>query len=77
MNNKLVDQVMEEAKLWKRDKFHKSMLNWKETRRIDNGFSKAQKPWAVLYGKVRSSISYHYHNTLWHDMCHVRVLCIA
>ena len=52
MSNKLIDYVVEDVRNWKKNKFHKSLVSWKETKRVDLGFARAQKPWSILYGKV-------------------------
>ena len=52
MSNKLFDYVVEDVRNWKRNKFHKSIISWKETKRVELGFAKAQKPWAILFVKV-------------------------
>ena len=34
---------------WKSDSYHKGIMGWKETKKCDEGFSKAHKPWLKKY----------------------------
>ena len=43
---RLGNQVHGNIQKWKSANYHKSMLSWKETKNAEEGFSKAQKPWA-------------------------------
>ena len=43
---RLVSQVHGNLQKWKSTNYHKSLLSWKETKSAEEGFSKAQKPWA-------------------------------
>lgn len=43
---RLGNQVQGNVQRWKSANYHKSMLSWKETKNAEEGFSKAQKPWA-------------------------------
>lgn len=43
---RLVNQVHGSLQKWKSSNYHKSLLSWKETKSAEEGFSKAQKPWA-------------------------------
>ena len=43
---RLGNQVQGNVQRWKAANYHKSMLSWKETKNAEEGFSKAQKPWA-------------------------------
>lgn len=43
---RLANQVQGNVQKWKVANYHKSMLSWKETKNAEEGFSKAQKPWA-------------------------------
>lgn len=56
----LMNDVYEYVKKWKTDNYHKSLFQWKETKEAEDGFSKAQKPWAKFLMKVmRSKKAYH------------------
>ena len=41
-----VGQVNGGVQQWKLSNYHKALLSWKETKTAEEGFSKAQKPWA-------------------------------
>ena len=43
---RLSNQVHGNVQRWKSANYHKAMLSWKETKNAEEGFSKAQKPWA-------------------------------
>jgi len=42
----LINNVHNSISTWKSENYHKSLLSWKETKQAEDGFSKAQKPWA-------------------------------
>ncbi|XP_061175733.1 protein kinase C and casein kinase substrate in neurons protein 1-like isoform X4 [Saccostrea echinata] len=42
-------------KLWQKENYHKSMMHFKETKELEEGFKKAQKPWEKKYTKVMQS----------------------
>ena len=44
--NNLLNQVHGNVLGWKSANYHKSLLSWRETKNAEEGFSKAQKPWA-------------------------------
>ncbi|XP_066257202.1 protein kinase C and casein kinase substrate in neurons protein 1 isoform X3 [Euwallacea similis] len=48
----LVNDVMQKVKQWQKDTYHKTMINIKEKKDMDDAFKKAQKPWAKLLQKV-------------------------
>ena len=43
---RLCNQVHGNLQKWKSTNYHKSLLSWKETKSAEEGFMKAQKPWA-------------------------------
>lgn len=47
-----VDRVNRDVQQWKSSNYHKSLLSWKETKTAEEGFSKAQKPWAKRQDEV-------------------------
>lgn len=49
---RLVNQVHGNVQKWKSANYHKSLLSWKETKTAEEGFSKAQKPWAKRHDGV-------------------------
>lgn len=47
VRNKLVNEDFEKVKNWQKDSYHKQMMGgFKETKEAEEGFKKAQKPWA-------------------------------
>ncbi|XP_030745845.1 protein kinase C and casein kinase substrate in neurons protein 1 isoform X4 [Sitophilus oryzae] len=56
----VVNDVMNKIKQWQKDTYHKSMMQIKEKKDMDDAFKKAQKPWAKLLQKVEKAKSdYH------------------
>ncbi|XP_035225025.1 protein kinase C and casein kinase substrate in neurons protein 1-like isoform X2 [Stegodyphus dumicola] len=56
----LINDVVNQIKLWQKDNYHKSMMTLKERKEMDDAFKKAQKPWAKLLQKVNKCKSeYH------------------
>ena len=49
LQQKMLNQVYNSVSTWKTSNYHKSILSWKETKNAEEGFSKAQKPWAKKY----------------------------
>lgn len=59
----LMGEDYEKLKNWQRDAYHKQMIGgFKETKEADDGFRKAQKPWAKKLKEVW--ISDYYRNTM-------------
>ncbi|XP_070553222.1 protein kinase C and casein kinase substrate in neurons protein 1-like isoform X2 [Ptychodera flava] len=58
----LITDVHQKVKQWQKENYHKKMLSFKETVESEEGFKKAQKPWAKLLVKVNSSKKA-FHNT--------------
>lgn len=50
-----------ELKNWQKENYHKSLMQIKEKKEMDDAFKKAQKPWAKFLHKVNKSKS-DYHN---------------
>lgn len=45
---------------WKSNRYHKSLGNWKETKKSEDNFQKAQKPWARCISKTnKAKKTYH------------------
>ncbi|XP_076351552.1 protein kinase C and casein kinase substrate in neurons protein 1-like isoform X2 [Tachypleus tridentatus] len=60
VKDKLQNEVIQQIKQWQKDNFHKSMMQLKEKKEMDDAFKKAQKPWAKLLAKVNKAKSdYH------------------
>ncbi|XP_077868931.1 protein kinase C and casein kinase substrate in neurons protein 2-like [Saccoglossus kowalevskii] len=55
IRDKLVTDVLQKVKQWQKENYHKKMISFKETIEAEDGFKKAQKPWAKLLSKVNSS----------------------
>ncbi|XP_063906350.1 protein kinase C and casein kinase substrate in neurons protein 1 isoform X3 [Zophobas morio] len=51
----LVNDVINKIKTWQKDAYHKSMMNIKEKKDMDDAFKKAQKPWSKLLQKVEKA----------------------
>ena len=60
MSQRLQKEVVESIHTWKADHFHKSLMTLKETRKAEEGFTTAQKPWTKrLQKNSRAKKSYH------------------
>lgn len=54
VKNSLINEDFEKVKNWQKDLYHKQMMGgFKETKEADDGFKKAQKPWAKKLKEVR------------------------
>lgn len=54
VKNCLMNEDFEKVKNWQKDTYHKQMMGgFKEAREADEGFKKAQKPWAKKLKEVR------------------------
>lgn len=50
----LMNEDFEKIKNWQKDSFHKQMIGgFKETKEAEDGFRKAQKPWAKKMKEVK------------------------
>ncbi|XP_064480797.1 protein kinase C and casein kinase substrate in neurons protein 1-like isoform X3 [Ornithodoros turicata] len=60
VKDRLLNDVIAQVKSWQKENFHKSMMQLKERREMDEAFKKAQKPWAKLLARVdRAKADYH------------------
>ncbi|EEC08279.1 protein kinase C and casein kinase substrate in neurons protein, putative [Ixodes scapularis] len=60
VRDRLLNDVVPQVKGWQKENFHRSMMQLRERRELDEAFKKAQKPWAKLLAKVdRSRTDYH------------------
>lgn len=60
VRDNLLNDVCNSIKNWQKDNFHKTMMQLKEKKEMDEQFKKAQKPWAKLLNKVEKAKSdYH------------------
>lgn len=56
VKNNLINEDFEKVKNWQKDSYHKQMMGgFKETKEADEGFRKAQKPWAKKLKEVRET----------------------
>lgn len=57
VRNSLVNKDFEKVKNWQKDSYHKQMMGgFKETKEAEEGFKKAQKPWAKKLKEVRKCL---------------------
>ncbi|KAL1505570.1 hypothetical protein ABEB36_005107 [Hypothenemus hampei] len=60
VRDSLMNDVLQKIKQWQKDTYHKSMMQIKEKKDMDDAFKKAQKPWAKLLQKVeKARTDYH------------------
>lgn len=60
IRQKLTGNSIEAIKHWKNSNFQKSFVKWKQTAAAQEGFDKAQRPWAKRFLKVeKSKKAYH------------------
>lgn len=58
VKNSLISDDFEKVKNWQKDSYHKQMMGgFKETKEAEEGFKKAQKPWAKKLKEVRECVS--------------------
>lgn len=54
VKNNLVNDDVEKVKNWQKEAYHKQMIGgFKEAKEAEEGFKKAQKPWAKKLKEVR------------------------
>lgn len=54
VKNNLTNEDVEKVKNWQKEAYHKQMIGgFKEAKEADEGFKKAQKPWAKKLKEVR------------------------
>lgn len=60
VSQKISDEVIEGIQSWKNTRYHRSIVHLKESKRAEEGFSAAQKPWAKKLLKcIRMKKNYH------------------
>ena len=53
VKNSLLNEDLEKVKNWQKDAYHKQIMGgFKETKEAEDGFRKAQKPWAKKMKEV-------------------------
>ncbi|KAL0273138.1 UNVERIFIED_CONTAM: hypothetical protein PYX00_005882 [Menopon gallinae] len=55
IKDNLCNDVMTQLKSWQKDTYHKTLIQIKERKDMDEAFKKAQKPWAKLLQKVNKA----------------------
>ena len=61
IHRKIQDEIMESVQNWKSQHYHKSLMHLKETKKADDGFLRAQKPWVKRLQKTRRSKKVYHH----------------
>ncbi|XP_026467164.1 protein kinase C and casein kinase substrate in neurons protein 1 isoform X2 [Ctenocephalides felis] len=60
VRDNLCNDVVQSLKTWQKDNYHKSMIQIKERKEMEDSFKKAQKPWSKHLAKVqRARADYH------------------
>lgn len=55
VKNNLMNEDVEKVKNWQKEAYHKQMIGgFKEAKEAEEGFKKAQKPWAKKLKEVRT-----------------------
>ena len=61
IHRKILNDIIESVNAWKSQNYHRSMLHFKECKKVEDGFFKSQKPWAKKLGKSnRARKAYHH-----------------
>ena len=53
IQRKILDEIIESVQSWRTQKYHKSFVNLKETKKAEDSFARAQKPWTKRLEKLR------------------------
>ncbi len=64
-----VAEVSNQVQEWRNENYHKNIMGLKEAKKSEEGFGKAQKPWAKKY--YDSEYNYEIHEC--HIMCQSRM----
>lgn len=65
VKNSLLNDDFEKVKNWQKDAYHKQIMGgFKEAKEADDGFRKAQKPWAKKLKEVSAEAQPHCHPAL-------------
>ena len=60
VKNNLMNEDVEKVKNWQKEAYHKQMIGgFKEAKEAEEGFKKAQKPWAKKLKEVRGNLVYY------------------
>ncbi|KAL5501953.1 hypothetical protein EMCRGX_G008638 [Ephydatia muelleri] len=52
VHRKIQDELVESMNSWRAEHYHRSIVNFKEIKKAEDGFLKAQKPWATRLQKT-------------------------
>nr|XP_022335349.1 protein kinase C and casein kinase substrate in neurons protein 1-like isoform X3 [Crassostrea virginica] len=55
VSENLMNKDYVNIKAWQKENYHKSMMHFKETKELEEGFKKAQKPWEKKYTKLMAA----------------------
>ncbi|XP_022335339.2 protein kinase C and casein kinase substrate in neurons protein 2-like isoform X1 [Crassostrea virginica] len=55
VSDNLMNKDYVSIKAWQKENYHKSMMHFKETKELEEGFKKAQKPWEKKYTKLMAA----------------------
>ena len=53
IQRKILDDIIDSVQTWRSQKYHKSFVNLKETKKAEDNFARAQKPWTKRLEKLR------------------------
>merc|ERR1719154_917187 len=60
VKDNLLNEVVNSIKNWQKDNYHRTMMQLKEKKELEEQFRKVQKPWAKLLDKVnKAKTDYH------------------
>jgi len=60
LKDNLLNEVVNSIKNWQKDNYHRTMMQLKEKKELEEQFRKAQKPWAKLLDKVNKAKTDHH-----------------
>jgi len=72
VKDRLINDVQATIKQWQKDTYHRSMMQLKEKKEMDDAFKKAQKPWSKILAKVNKAKA-DYHNACKNEKSAVNV----
>ena len=62
LREKLMNDVHQTVNQWKKDNYHKSLMSYKKVKNVEEGFSKAQKPWVRRLEEVNKTKKTYYNS---------------
>jgi len=60
VRDNLMNDVVNSIKNWQKDNYHRTMMQLKEKKELEDQFKKAQKPWSKLLDKVNKTKAEHH-----------------